>query len=312
MKTDDASAPVSDADSQDSGEPDASFFDLILETDLANIVKKAQTGQPLTKREREMIEEERTKRQKTPALPTFTLEGEGAAPSLEKMTQRELAEVWGYSHRQVKNWIADGRAAGDPAPVTRPEDMPAWFRRIYAPRECPEKMQMAVQRILAGEHGRKRANPQNSAPNAAAIPRVEIADEDKGLLAMLDRYRTAEVTLHNKYMAAVDAGDESRSQFLLSEWSKMGEKVRALEKAAPKALEELRIYVKRDEIQRELETLHASVLKGFRQEFRMARIKLKTARTAEEWGQAVDETVEKVSMMLVETSFSEPLELQVT
>ena len=134
MKDDDASAPVSDADSQDSGEPDASFFDLILETDLANVVKKAQTGQPLTKREREMIEEERTKRQKTPSLPTFTLEGEGAAPSLERMTQRELAEVWGYSHRQVKNWIAAGRAAGDPAPVTRPEDMPAWFRRIYAPR----------------------------------------------------------------------------------------------------------------------------------------------------------------------------------
>jgi hypothetical protein len=112
-------------------------------------------------------------------------------------------------------------------------------------------------------------------------------------------------------MQAVDAGDESRSQFLLGEWSKMGEKVRALEKNAPKVLEELRIYVKRDEIQRELESLHNAILKGFRQEFRLARIKLKSAKTSEEWAQAVDETVEKVSMMLVETEFAEPLELQV-
>jgi hypothetical protein len=302
---------AADAGSQEaSGEPDASFFDLILETDLANIIKKSQSGQPLTKREREMIEEERTKRTQKAALPTFKLEGEGSP--LDRMTQRELAEVWGYSLRQVKNWIADGRAAGDPAPVTRPDDMPGWFKRVYAPRECPEKLRAAVQRIQGGEFGAKRANASAGGPAPATItPRIEVPDEEKGLLAMLDRYRTAEVTLHNKYMAAVDAGDESRSQFLLSEWSKMGEKVRALEKAAPKALEELRIYVKRDEIQRELETLHNAVLKGFRQEFRLARIKLKSAKTAEEWGAAVDETVEKVSMMLVDTEFAEPLELQV-
>jgi hypothetical protein len=91
----------------------------------------------------------------------------------------------------------------------------------------------------------------------------------------------------------------------------MGEKVRSLEKTAPKALEELRIYVRRDEIQRELESLHGSILKALRQEFRLARIKLKTAKTSEEWAAGVDETVEKVSMMLVSTEFAEPLELQV-
>jgi hypothetical protein len=304
-----------DSGSQDAREPDASFFDLILETDLANVIKKSQSGQPLTKREREMIEEERTKRTKKPPLPAFILEGEGALPGLDRMTQRQLAEVWGYSLRQIKNWIADGRAAGDPAPVTQPDQMPAWFRRIYAPRDAPEKLRSAVQRIESGEYGKKTTNTATAnsgcQTNGQQIPRIEIADEEKGLLAMLDRYRTAEVTLHNKYMAAVDAGDESRSQFLLSEWSKMGEKVRSLEKTAPKALEELRIYVRRDEIQRELETLHGSILKAFRQEFRLARIRLKTAKTAEEWAVAVDETVEKVSTMLVATDFADPLELQV-
>jgi hypothetical protein len=256
-----------------------------------------------------MIEEERTRRQKTPLQPAFILEGEGASPSLAKMTQQQLAEVWGYSVRQLKNWLADGRAANDPAPVTRPAEMPAWFKRTYSPRECPEKLRLAVQRIQAGEHATNRSS--SVAPPLVSAPRIEIADEEKGLLAMLDRYRTAEVTLHNKYMAAVDAGDETRSQFLLSEWSKMGEKVRSLEKTAPKALEELRIYVRRDQIQRELEPLHSAIIKGFKQEFRLARPRMKAAASQDEWAKLVDETVEKVAMMLVETEFREPLELQV-
>lgn len=302
------------ADPAATGEPavDAAFFDLILETDLANIIKKAQTGQPLTKREREMIEEERTRRSKSSAPADFKLEGEGAIPALERLSQRELAEVWGYSVRQIKNWLHDGRAVNDPAPVTQPELMCSWFQRIYAPRDAPEKLRRAVARILEG-HRAQAASPDNSqqAKKGGGITPVEIPDQEKGLLAMLDRYRTAEVRLHNAYMEAVDAGDESRSQFLLSEWSKMGEKVRALEKSAPKALEELRIYVRRDEVQRELEPLHAAILKAFRQEFRLARIRLKAAATQDEWAQIVDQTVDRVSLMLVETEFREPLELQV-
>jgi len=285
---------------------DAEFLDLILETDVANIIKKTQGGLPLTKREREMIEMERTRRQKSPAEPAFELEGEGASMRLERLTQRELAELWGYSLRQLKNWLADGKAANDPAPVTRPADMPAWFKRIYAPRDCPEKLRAAAHRI---QEGGGVSEKQIAPP--AGVPRIEIADEEKGLLAMLERYRTAEVTLYNKYMAAIDCGDEQRAQFLLSEWSKMGEKVRSLEKIAPKALEELRIFVRRDEIQRELEPLHSAIIKGFRQEFRLARPRMKVTTTQDEWSKIVDEIVEKVALMLVETEFREPLELQV-
>ncbi len=285
---------------------DAEFFDLVLETDLANIVKKARAGQPLTKREREMIEEERTRRSKSPALADFKLEGEGEIPALERMTQAELAELWGYSTKQIKNWLRDGRKANDPAPVTRPDLMCSWFARVYAPREAPDRMRMAAQKMLDGYRGKTESAHTSSPPE-----KIEIAEEEKGLFAMLDRYRTAEVTLHNKYMSAIDAGDESRAQFLLSEWSKMGEKVRALEKSAPKVLEELGIYVRRDAVQRELEPLHAAILKAFRQEFRLARIKLKATTGPDDWSIAVDQTVERVAQMLIETEFREPLELQV-
>ena len=290
-------------------EPNAEFFELILETDLANIIKKAQSGAPLTKREREMIDEERSRRSKISEPVSFQLEGEGAIPALDRMTQRELADVWGYSFRQLKNWLADGKKANDHAPVTQPDLMCAWFKRIYAPRDAPEKLRAAAARIIAGHHPEKKSGSYLSA-SGAGLPRIEIADGEKGLLAMLDRYRTAEVTLHNKYMAAVDLGDEVRAQFLLSEWSKMGEKVRGLEKTAPKALEELKIYVRRDEVQRELEPLHSAIIKSFRQEMRMARVRLKATDTPEAWARGVDELVERVSKMLIESEFAEPLEFQ--
>lgn len=287
-------------------EIDDALFERLLENDLANIVRKAKAGKTLSHRERTLIEDERARRAKGVDQAEFHLESEGGESPLARMTQAELAVAWGYSVRQVKNWIADGRKAGDPAPVAKPPDMPAWFRRIYAPRECPEKLRLASLRLVDGQ------KPMIEVAAAAPAPaRIEIADEEKGLLAMLDRYRTAEAELHRKYMAAIDAGDETRAQFLLSEWGKMGDKLRALEKAAPKALEELGIFVRRAEIQRELEPLHSAIMKAFRQEFRLARPRLKATMTQEEWARLVDETVEKVAMMLVETEFREPLELQV-
>lgn len=294
-------------------EPDAGFFAMILETDLANIVKKATAGQPLTKREREMIEAERERRQAQAAAAAdpaanFALDANPPSP-LAGMLQRELAQVWGYSHRTIKNWIADGRAAKDPAPLTRPAEMPAWFARIYAPRECPEKLELATQRILAGFAAPSATAPKNAEPPAAAPEKVEIAEEEKGLLAMLDRYRTAEVTLHAKYMAAIDAGEETKANFLMAEWSKLGEKCRALEKAAPKALEELGIFVRRDEVQRELAPLHDSILKAFRQSFRLHRSRLRSTDTSSAWNAIVDAIVDEVALMLAATSFTAPLEL---
>jgi hypothetical protein len=284
---------------------DAAFMATILETDLANIVKKASNGQPLNARERAMIEEERTRLQKK-SISAFTLEGEGPATALEKMTQRELADEWGYSVRSIKGWIAEGREKSDPCPLTRPEEMPAWFARVHAPRQCPDKLRDAAQRILAGD---KAKAPSVAPPPAVLMERIEIAEGEKGMLAMLDRYRTAEATLHRKYMEAVEAGDETRAQFLLSEWSKMGEKLRQVEKSAPAALEALGIYVRRDEIQRELEPLHHAVLKSFKQALRLHRNRLRLTETTDEWNLVSDEIVNEVALMLCESDFTEPLEL---
>jgi hypothetical protein len=41
-------------------------FNSVLENDLANIIRKSAAGQPLTKREREMVEDERDRRNQIP------------------------------------------------------------------------------------------------------------------------------------------------------------------------------------------------------------------------------------------------------
>lgn len=284
---------------------DEGLFELILKKDLANIVKKVRAGQSLTTRERDLLESERSRRQKPDEAGDFQLECVAADNALAQMRQAELAKAWGYSPRQLKNWLAEGRRLGDPAPVKEPAKMQEWFQRVYAPRACPEKLRLAALRLLDGQ----KPVPAPAAP--APPPRIEIADGQKGLLAMLDRYRTAEAELHQKYMAAIEAGNETLASFLLTEWGKMGDKLRALEKTAPRALEELGIYVRRDDIQRELEPLHSAIMKSFRQEFRLARPRLKATTTQAEWARLVDELVEKVALILVETEFAEPLELQV-
>jgi hypothetical protein len=305
--TDDRNLGESSGGVDESVPVDAAFLGIILEADLENIIRKAQSGKSLTAREREILESERARLAEVESPPDLKLDDEAELVALEGMTQKDLAELWGYSEKQLKNWVRRGRESDDPAPIRRPDLMCAWFRRVHAPRDAPEKLRMAAQRIIDGHRKPEKSKSGDQAP----VERIEIAESEKGMLAMLDRYRTAEVTLHNKYMAAVEAGDETRAQFLLSEWSKMGEKVRALEKHAPKVLEELKIYVRRDEIQRELESLHSAIIKAFRQEFRLARIALKATTGTEEWAKEIDATVDRVALMLAETEFRDPLELQV-
>jgi hypothetical protein len=290
----------------ESAEPDAAFFDLILETDLANIIKKAQTGAPLTKREREMIEAERTRRAKTPPSADFTLEGEGVDARLERMTQAQLAAAWGYSPRSIKGWLAEGRDANDPCPLTRPAEMAAWFCRVHAPRQCPDKLRAAADRLLED----KPAALPAVAPTAPPPERSEIPEEAKGMLAMLNRLRTAEATIHDDYMKAIASGNEQRSTYLMKEWSQIAEKLRAMEKVAPETLEKLGLYVKKSEVLRELEPIHRAIIKTIRQALRLSRPRLRAAETVEAWNTVADEIVDGICAMLTDSDFAEPLALE--
>ncbi len=280
---------------------DAAGLERILEQDLENIMEKARSGKPLNAREREMVEAHLSGLKKAAEPEAFALEPDGPAAALEGMTQKQLAEAWNVSLRTVKGWQKDG------APLTRPEKFEAWFVQVHAPRECPERYRNSAQRILAGAETAAAV----AADKPAEKPRemIVIDEEAKGMLAMLERCRSSEARLGMEYMQAVEAGNEVRASFLFSQWTKMGEQLRALEKSAPETLEKCGIYVRKDEIQRELELLHRACLKAYRQQLRMCRPRLRATQTAEEWNHLADEIVDEVALMLVETEFREPLTL---
>ena len=130
------------------------------------------------------------------------------------------------------------------------------------------------------------------------------------MLAMLDRLRTAEATIHASYMAAVASGNEQRATFLMKEWSQIAEKLRAMEKVAPETLEKLGLYVPKAEVVRELETLHRAIVSTIRQGLRLSRPRLRDTSSAEEWNREADKIVDDICEMLVSTDFAEPLALE--
>lgn len=293
-----------DETSQAPAAPD--LIDQALTKDAETIAGKAIRGEPLTARERQILEATAA-RLKSEAEPAFTLEGAGGGlPGLVGLTQKEIAAAWGYSVRNIKNWVADGRKAKDPPPFSDPAQMPGWFERVFTGRKCPDKLRMAAQRLLVSAEA-AAAPPE--AP-AAHVDRSPIAEGEKGLLAMLGRLRDSEVSLHAKYMDAVSRGEETRASFLFSEWSKAVEKLRALEKSAPKALEELGIYVRKDDLQREIVQLHTGLLRSFRQAIRGGRARLRATSTALEWDAVASDIVDEMAAILADTSFAEPLELE--
>lgn len=275
-------------------------FNTILENDLANIIRKSAAGQPLTKREREMVEEERDRRNQKPDR--FALASEKPPGPLTGLTQQEIAEKYGYSYRAIKLWVADGRKASDPAPLDDPPAMPAWFARIYSPRTAPDRLLRACQ-SLANQGRSPEATPTRP------FVRIEISDAEKGLLAMLKRVRTAEAEMHARYMAAVADGERDKADYLSAEWQKSVEKLRALEKSAPKSLEEAGIYVRKDDVTREMIQLHSGIIKSFKQSLRKARVALRATASTEEWHALTDQIIDETCAALVEDDFREPLEL---
>lgn len=265
--------------------------------ELAAIVKKVEAGRVLSLRERAMLEAARPKEER------FELQAETPAGPYAGLMQAELAELWGYSLRQIKNWVKDGRDAKDPCPFNRPGDVPAWFARIYAPREAPARLVAKARELAAGVPAKA---PEKRGGDILAA----VEDGELGMLAMLNRLRTSEARMYREYEKLVAEGDATRAQFVFSEWAKVAEKLRSAEKGAGKVLEDLGVYVRKSEVAKELIGLHEAVKKTVRSELRNARAVFAQTEDVREYNAAVDRVIEEMGRRMAETSFVEPLELE--
>jgi len=296
----------------------------LLASDLRRVADKAREGRPLTISERRLLaeaaevgdagaENEGGEGGEGAAAGGATNDGRGLAPGLapaiEWRSLAEAAEGYGYSLRQVKNWKRDGVAAGDPAPIGDPAEMPGWYERVYAPRVAPDRLREAAYQLAAQakERGGGDAGERARAPEAVPL----VAEQELGLLAMLDRLRKAEATLHAQYMRAVETQDRNSAAFYQKEWGASVERLRAAEKAAPAALEAQGIYIRRADVRRELVPIHQAIAKGTRSALKRARLKLAAAvGDSSAWGVAVDEVLDEVFGQMAEADFAPILELE--
>lgn len=282
----------------------------MLAQDLERVLAKAEAGERLTAADRKLLEAEAKRREVESSGSGDKKGGEGAllpeeVAEVEWGSLQEAAEGYGYSVRMVKKWRADGREEGQVCPLGWPSRMGAWFERVYHPRKAPARLQLAVQRLL------DKGKPEEAAvaEEREALPMV--AEQEMGLLAMLGRMRTAEATLHAQYMDAVERQNKHGAAFYQKEWGEAVNRLRALEKSAPAALEAQGVYLRRADVRRELVPLHQSVEKGVRMAIKRERLRLAAVvGSADEFDEAVDRLLDRVFEELVRCDFAAPLVLE--
>ena len=288
-----------------------------LEGDLERILQLQAAGEPLSARDRGVLERELA-RQAAGEEPEECNEGSDLALKSDLgglfnfATTGAGAEAYGYSLRQVKNWKREGRVRGMPCPLEEPAKMPAWFEAVFAPRECPQRLRDAVQRLLAeGPGGGAAEEEPEKEPELPVIP-PEVTDEEVGFEATLRRALQREALLDKRLQAAILAGDP-RADALETQWGKAASRVRELEKAAPAILEAQGVYLRRAEVKRELVGLAVGLPKAVKQGLRGRRRELLEAlqlAELEALDRALEDLVAEVFADLCAARFADPLELE--
>lgn len=265
--------------------------------EVERILAKSKDGKVLTAGERKVLDAEiEARREDRPELKLTA--------GIQFRKVEDAAKAYGYSVRQVKNWKRDGRKARDPVPLDHPGEMPAWFERVYNPRECPDRLRDAVAALLEGHGGEEPA-----AGAAVPVVPVEVDEREVGFEATLNRARRREALLAKKLEAAI-ASQAANANQLETQWANAAAALRQIEKEAPKILEAQGVYLRRVDVRAELERLGGVIPARLQGSLRKRRRELAEAETAEDFEEVLEEAVEEACRELCDSRFAEPLELE--
>lgn len=267
---------------------DGDVIQAALDGELQRIVAKQAAGQALSAVEWKRLEA-------AVERPELKLEDLVEWSSIEA-----AAAGYGYSVRQIKNWKRDGRAAGRPAPLQRPADMPAWYESVYPRRQCPDRLRDAVERLLAGK------TPERPAVGAAAAapgPGLET-----GIEAALRRAREREAELAAELVAARER-QEPNMGALETRYQKASEHLVDIEKKAQSLLEARGELLYRREVKAAVTEIAGRIARGLRLELMRRRRALQAAEGPEGYEDEVRAGIEEALRELCESRFADPLEL---
>lgn len=217
------------------------------------------------------------------------------------LKQADYAEKYGYSIRQVKNWIKDGRDKKSPPPLDTPAEMPNWFESVYS-RRCPEKLWTAVESLASP--------PTSEAPrDLAPIALPELKPGELGILQTLQRVREADARNHKLYLQALEQGDQARANFHSKEITRLSAELRQLEKQVQTLNEKTRVVVPAVEVRNEVTSMLTSLYRQLMGGGDKFRDRLQKAETPEQFATAWKLALNEVFGVCSTTEFAEPFSL---
>ena len=242
-------------------------FNQVLEADLANIIKKAASGQPLTGREREMIIAEKAKQEKKDPIAE---KKEGAAiAEASKKTGRAVhtgylkdygsyGEQYQASPRTVARWVKQGKTQTPepiPCPLDDPCEMRTWWAQCMTQR-CPAGIIDAEKKHLAEAPAER--DPENPVEKleleAVEVAPINLGDHQAGLAGAMERLEWMEIEFSKK---ASDPGQAKNWFDALSKMSSLAEKVR-------KEKQEQGLLVPKLEVAQIIQEFHGPIEQGVR------------------------------------------------
>lgn len=211
------------------------------------------------------------------------------------------AERYGYSVRQIKNWIQAGRDAQDMPPFEEPGKLAAWCDRVLG--KVPPKLAEAIERLGGKVEPVER-------PAAAPIEMPEVRDDELGIEAQLEHFRREMVMLQKLRRQAFEAGEMSKATGYLDQMRDVSAEIRQMEKMMPQLLQARGEMRPTDEVRREtvqaLKVLRTSLLSRGRK----ARARLVAIGDEDEATRIWAEEIENAFREAAECGFEETLVLE--
>lgn len=239
-------------------------------------------------------------------LPPELLAHPPSGPARYARPQAEYATTYQVTTREIKRWVAKGRAAKpiDPPPLDDPVAMVDWWPK-HNKRRVPQRLLDASEKCRKPPPLPPATEPAKAPPSDWPPPQAKGDPSEWTFAANIDRLRRAVADAHREYEGALALGPEGegRAQNAMRRWSELSEQLRKMEKDRAEIEQSLGDTLPRAAIARILGEMHGTMASGLRAMVRRIRDEL-AATSPDGWDPIWQRELDRLFALWVETRFS--------
>jgi hypothetical protein len=258
-----------------------------------------------------------------PVAPALVLEPPDAPKG-----QVAVAVRYGVSLRTIKRWVAVGREHKDPPPLDSATSMQEWARRMVArraagfSREVPEEIELVAEResravvppaaaadaeVIAGEPAGSGSVPGPALQQQHDIDLdtwdPEAVSYDHVISAAKLNFAVQQSLLRKAY----ESKDKDQVRTALVSFREAMNQLREVERDRQKIMLNRGELLRRDEVRKALNAVHAVIPGTFRSRLKAAFPSISTLTESRyNWEEWVDATVDEICRHMVESKFAMP------